>query len=341
MRLNLMWRKSKIIQHLIFWVLLFLIYSLGFGGEQRFFNNYLINTLTKFPFYVIAAYTFNYWQVPKFLVKKRLIAFGLYLIVTSYAIVIAFKFVQYQQFGTEMHLESIPSYLSKTLMFYMPALMMYTYQVQQSQQKAKDNALLLQQDKLDTELKYLKAQLNPHFLFNTLNNLYSYVVNQSPKAADMVLQLSEILDYVLYKSQADSVSLSEEIKSIENYIALEKIRYGDRLTVTVEKPDYLIDQSIAPLVLLSIVENAFKHGASGSVDKPQIKISIKQETAILNFNVWNTKRTIEGSMNDTYKDGIGLSNIRRQLNLIYPENHQLRIEEDTEQFNLNLIIKIV
>lgn len=339
MTLNTMWGKNKVVQHLVFWVLLFLIYALGYGGNQKFFDGYLVNTLTKFPFYIIAAYTFNYWQVPRFLTKKRLPAFGISLILTSYTIVVAFKFVQYQQFGTEMHIESIPSYLSKTIMFYMPALMMYAYQIQQSQQKTKDRTLLLQQEKLDTELKYLKSQLNPHFLFNTLNNLYSFVVNQSPKAADMVLQLSEILDYVLYKSQADRVSISDEVKSIDNYIALEKTRYGDRLKVVFEKQENLKDLKIAPLVLLSIVENAFKHGASGSVDAPQIKISLREEATTLIFNVWNTKSIINGSINDAYKEGIGLSNIKRQLNLIYPNNHALKIVDDERQFNINLTIK--
>lgn len=334
--------QNKIVQHLTFWLGLFAVYVLSYGGSKTYYTMHIQNTALKFPFYMGVAYIFNYWQVPQLLNKERKLIFALSFLVTSYITFIGFRLMVYLQDGNPIPFLSLSTYFHKTMMFYPPALMMFAYQTQQRQQQDKDRVLLMQQEKLETELKYLKAQLNPHFLFNTLNNLYSYVVNQSPKAADMVLQLSEILDYALYRSQTSVVSITEEIKCIENYIALEKTRYGKRLQVTLEKPAHYIEQKIAPLLLLSMVENAFKHGASGSIAQPEIKISLQQDTNSLSFRVWNTKHThIGGKLGDAYKEGIGLSNIRRQLNLIYPKNHQLTIDDDNDYFDLCLTITIV
>jgi LytS/YehU family sensor histidine kinase len=144
---------------------------------------------------------------------------------------------------------------------------------------------------------------------------------------------------VLYKSQGSFVRLIEEIKCIENYINLEKIRYGERLEVSLKKPRQPQNMEVSPLLLLSIVENAFKHGASGNLANSTIKISIKTKNNTLHFNVWNTKNIhLDGAQNDSYKEGIGLSNIKRQLNLLYPNNHVLKITNDTNYFNLNLQI---
>ena len=329
--------KNKFLQHLIFWILLFLIYILSYAGNKAYYLDYIENVAIKFPFYIVAAYSFNYWQVPRLLNKRKNLAFVLSLILVSYLLFVGFRYLLHVLHGNEMKLLNIPSYLSKTIMFFPPALMIYTYQTLRRQQKEKDRLLLLQQEKLSTELKYLKAQLNPHFLFNTLNNLYSYIINQSPRAGDMVLQLSEILNYVLYKSEKDIVDINEEINCIQHYIELEKIRYGDRLKISLEKPEGILKQGITPLLLLSLVENAFKHGAGKSISNPEIKISLKQDQNLLIFNVWNTK---DIQHDDADNMGIGLRNIKRQLNLIYPKNHQLEIDENKNYFNVNLLIKV-
>jgi len=196
----------------------------------------------------------------------------------------------------------------------------------------------LEKEKMATELKYLKAQLNPHFLVNTLNNLYSYVVTGSPKAPDMILHLSSMLEYVLYKSQNKTVLLVEEIEAIHNFIGLEKNRYGDRLHVDFNTAGNL-NTKISPLLLLSLVENVFKHGASGDIETPKIKIDIKVETDTIQCVFWNTKSQYQGELNDAYKEGIGLSNIKRQLDLIYKDKHELMIADETNTFTVNLLLK--
>jgi len=197
----------------------------------------------------------------------------------------------------------------------------------------------LEKEQMANELKFLKAQINPHFLFNTLNNLYSYVVNESPKAPDMIMRLSGILDYVLYKSQIKQVPIREELTTIENFLGLERIRYGDRLKVEYESKGDM-GTPISPLILLSIIENAFKHGASGDIESPLIKIIIKAENHQIHGQVWNTKSKYNGELNDGYKEGIGLSNIKRQLNLIYPDSHKISVIDGLDSFEVNVQINV-
>lgn len=295
---------------------------------------------------MIAAYSFNYWQVPQYYNQKKQLLFITSMIVVILLLVVLFRvmgFYYLDKYCVDgpyplISLEDFPLYMFS---FHFPALIMYFYRVNKEQQREREQLYELEKEKVSTELKYLKAQLNPHFLFNTLNNLYSYVITKSPKAGDMVLQLSEILDFILYKSQNKFVSLEEEIKTIENYIALEQIRYGDRLKVSFDQDILQISPQISPLLLLSMVENAFKHGVSGSIKKPEVRISLEQYNSELEFSIWNTKiEDKESNKTDDYKTGIGLINIQRQLDLIYPGKHEFMTQESDTSFTLQLNLKL-
>lgn len=336
--------KKRVLSHIVFWIGIFLFYIFS-SINPELFEQSIETTLFKLPMLMIAAYTFNYWQIPTYLKHKKYIVFGLSMIFMIIILVLLFRIMGYyhlDQYCADgpyplISLEDFPFYM---LSFHFPALIMYFYKTNKEQELEKEKVYQLEKEKIATELKYLKAQLNPHFLFNTLNNLYSYVITKSPKAPDMVLQLSEILDYILYRSQQTSVPLSEEIHTIENYVALERIKYGERLHVVFEKNRFENEQSITPLLLLSIVENAFKHGVRENIKKPEIKIILEQFDGYIEFSVWNTKPETEYSNEtDTYKKGIGLANIQRQLDLIYPEKHKFEIDESDTFFNLKLTLK--
>lgn len=337
--------KKIIVEHLVFWIVIFLFYVFA-STSSELFQQSLENTLFKFPLIIIATYAFNNWQVPAYLKPKKYVAFVVSMIFMIGVLVFLFRIIGYyylDKYCAEgpyplISLGDFPFYMFS---FHFPALIMYFFKTNKEREKEREKVLQLEKEKIATELKYLKGQLNPHFLFNTLNNLYSYVITKSPKAPDMVLQLSEILDYILYRSQQNSVPLTEEIHTIENYIALERIKYGDRLEIVFEKKLLKNGISITPLILLSIVENAFKHGVRDSVVKPKIKIVLTQFNSQITFTVWNTKTAHKYNANEnTYKNGIGLINIQRQLDLIYPEKHILEIEESDLSFNLKLTLKI-
>lgn len=200
--------------------------------------------------------------------------------------------------------------------------------------RSKEKEILLSKERSDVELKTLKAQLNPHFLFNTLNNIYSLSLDNSPKTPVAIGKLSDILDHVLYKCNSQLVSLSSEIELLKNYIELEKLRYGERLEITFDT-QIENDILIPPLLLLSLVENAFKHGAGEDSGSPKIAISVLQETNHFAFEIENTVAKEYVSKD---KESIGLTNIKKQLDLIYGIHYVLDIQSSSGMFKVILQI---
>lgn len=188
------------------------------------------------------------------------------------------------------------------------------------------------------ELKFLKAQLHPHFLFNTLNNLYALTLEKSNKAANVVLKLSELLDYVLYECNAELVSLEKEIKQIDNYIELEKLRFGIRLDVKFTCDGFLSNMMVPPMLLMTLVENSFKHGVSKSISKSWIQIELQEQYNSITFIVKNSKHKLNSSKPFT-SGGVGLRNLENRLKLIYKEHYEFNIEERKDTFAVELIIK--
>ena len=187
----------------------------------------------------------------------------------------------------------------------------------------------LAQEKLQAELNFLKAQVHPHFLFNTLNNLYALTLKQSKDASEVVLKLSDLLDYMLYECNAATVPLTKEIKLVQDYIALEKIRYGKRLDIEFTTQGQPEGTMIAPMLILPFAENAFKHGVSEELDQSTIGIHLTVQQNKLTLKVQNSKSK-EADQEDhfEYKEGIGLKNVSRRLELLYPQRHQLTIAPD-------------
>lgn len=201
----------------------------------------------------------------------------------------------------------------------------------------KEKEKLLIKDKLETELKFLKSQTNPHFLFNTLNNIYALSRKNSANTADAIMKLSGILRFMLYESGQESISVRDEAKLIADYIDLEKLRYGSRLDIIFEKQVDNDEELVSPLMLLPFVENAFKHGASESRFDSFIHIELKVNKGLLQFIVENNKTE------DTHKDGdnesIGLVNIRRQLELLYAD-YQMKVENEEHTFKVILQVNL-
>lgn len=195
-------------------------------------------------------------------------------------------------------------------------------------------ALSLEKQKAETELKSLKAQLNPHFLFNTLNNIYALSLTQSPQTSPAIARLSEILDYLLYRCSSLYVPLAQEITLLQNYIELEKLRYDSRLQVSFTH-SVNSRATIAPLILLSLVENAFKHGAGEDAGSPRIAIDLRQQGKKIIFEVKNTY-TPAAEKEDNLK--IGLANMRQQLELVYPGTHTFTTHAGSDTYTARLEI---
>lgn len=201
--------------------------------------------------------------------------------------------------------------------------------------KEREKRLLLSKEKSDAELKMLRAQLNPHFLFNTLNNIYSLSIDNSPKTSSAIGKLAEILDYVLYKCNTDFVPVSSEMQLINDYIELEKLRYDDRLEVNLTS-GIIMENQVPPLVFLSLVENAFKHGAGEDSGSPKIWISVKTDNNQTEFKVINT---FVDAFETHNKEAIGLSNINKQLELLYGTQYALETTKENNLFNVTLVLQ--
>lgn len=196
--------------------------------------------------------------------------------------------------------------------------------------------LILQKENMEAQLKVLKAQIHPHFLFNTLNNIYSYTRNSSPVASKMLMELSDILRYILYEGDQQRVPLSKELKLLRDYIELEQLRYGNKLEVTVNYPSNAEHYSIAPLLLLPFVENCFKHGTSTMLENPWVSLQLHISNDTLYMKLLNGK----AEQPATHKPGIGLHNVKERLRLLYPGEHELQTLNEPDVFIVNLKISL-
>ena len=193
----------------------------------------------------------------------------------------------------------------------------------------------LENQRLTAELAFLKSQINPHFLFNSLNSIYSLAYQRSETTPGAILKLSEIMRYMLYECNDNKVDLAKELQYLQSYIDLQKIRFGKKVYVDFEIHGEITNQRIAPLLLIAFIENAFKHGVANNPASP-IKLMITVNEARLTFYMQNKKHML----NRDAAGGIGLNNVKRRLNLLYPDSYKLEIhdEADTYSCELSLIL---
>ncbi|MCE7991947.1 MAG: histidine kinase [Roseivirga sp.] len=336
--------------HIIFWVafLSFKIY------HEYVFTLSQYDSLTKIeafessfiaqggmlPVRILFSYWLIYWLMPRS--DKNLLKWILFLIGFAVAIVIHRLMVVYivlpyayssiPEVQELFSLERVASAMVDIATAAGIAAMLVFYARNKA---AKEREARLEKEKVVAELQFLKNQTNPHFLFNTLNNLYALARKQSEKTPQAILQLSKFMRFVLYDTNQPTISLQEEIQMIENYISLERLRFGERIKVNFEAAQGLTAYQISPLILLPLVENAFKHGASEMEENGFINIRLAIENGSLHFSVENSFNPVSTEANG----GIGLSNLKRQLDLQYP-GHELSSSSKDDVYsavlNLNL-----
>jgi sensor histidine kinase YesM len=203
--------------------------------------------------------------------------------------------------------------------------------------KLRQAAQQLRIEKQQAELNYLKSQTNPHFLFNTLNNIYSLARDKSDQAPESILRLSKLLRYMLYETSGDYIAIEQELKMISDYIALEKLRYDETLRINFNYDVEDLRQALPPLLLIPLVENAFKHGVSETRGRPSVDIHLSVKNRRLVYVVKNS--TEEASSQQGVKENIGLSNLRRQLQLLYKE-YELSVQQQGYEFVATLTINL-
>lgn len=338
---RLIFKTPRLIWHLVFWVVFISFFAIVYASfEENYAEQFLIQ-LTDATYQLPPVYFALYFLMPRLLFKERYITFSLSLIGLVFAASIAswmvYIYVQDPLFWPEdsyapdvWNWGKIFKATNKVYPVIVLAIVIKWFKYWFKDQKRTQQ---LEQEKLQAELKFLKAQVHPHFLFNTLNNLYALTLKQSKDAPEVVLKLSDLLDYMLYECNAELVPLKKEIKLVEDYIALEKMRYGNRLEVTFDIRGEIEQTMIAPMMILPFVENSFKHGVSGELNESWVSIDLSVKEENLTLKVENSRSKSEGHEDHfKYKEGIGLKNVKRRLDLIYKENFDLNILDSEESF---------
>ncbi|MDC8004252.1 histidine kinase [Aureisphaera galaxeae] len=269
----------------------------------------------------------HFFLIPYFLDKKRYLLFSIFLLATIFAAI-----------STKINFEYGWIAISKFFFFflYTTGTGMAVFFLRRNIRIQRENS---EKEKLqrELELNYLKEQVNPHFLFNSLNSIYALSRQQSSETPEVVMQLSELMRYQLESAKKDLVSLKEELEFIENYLLLEEKRLSKRCTIEFLIEGEVSNYKIAPMLLIPFVENAIKHGAQATNEQSTIDVNVSIKNSKLHLHVVNSKhKTVAQST----RTGMGLENVRRRLNLLYPNAHVLEINDMEKAYHVNLTIDI-
>lgn len=332
--------------HLFFWSSVFLFYLYVFGHNSPRVKFNLLFSSFLMPITMTSCYAVVYYLIPRYLILKRYRSFLLYslytFVLTAFAIIVSVFYALIFMLDLKMAelpvARSLPFILITVYLVVFLAsgitLLRHYYGSTSRNDKLQNKVLETQLKLKEQELKYLKMQIHPHFLFNTLNTLYGFALTKAEETPDMILRLSNLLDYLLYQVDKPLVSLSTEIDHIHDYIALEKIRFSDSLDVQINIQGLTPDIQVAPMLLIPFVENSFKHGRANGA-KLQIAIDLKVEQGNVFFNISNS---VKIGLPLERNEGIGLKNIVKRLTMLYPEKHSLNVRVKEDKFMVALMI---
>lgn len=346
------WNNNRVKNHILYWSLnlvIYLLFALLYGNPL--FDS-LITKLFYFVPQIVATYILVYFLVPKLLLQKKYISFFFTFLIVSYTLSVFSRILVIHglerviPMGEEIDswydiFTNMSAIFRQYLVFlYITPMFFILAKYSKDNYLTRLRLLKLEKEKTITELKFLKSQVHPHFLFNTLNNIYVLALKKKNEATEIVKKLADLMEYMFNHAEQKFIPISEEITLLSNYIDLEKIRYGDRLVLSFDYKVEDVNTLVAPLILLSFVENAFKHGASGNILNPEIGIGLIIQSGILDFKIHNTKMNNKQIDEQGYKRGIGIKNVKRQLDLIYPDKYKLEINDNELDFIVSLCIRL-
>ncbi len=337
-------KRTNFFPHLLLWGIVWIFYALIFSYNSDNIPYILSLSIFLLVLTMLISYIVLYFLIPKFLTPKKYLLFSVYAVITALftmGCLIFFLLFSLAYFPS-LEYENLPP-MSRNfiwlqiLIFLVVALISYGSLWQKNSLSALKNSELQKQlldlkfHAKEQELAYLKNQIQPHFLFNTLNTIYGLALQKREETPEVILKLSNLLDYILYQVHKPRVPLLDEISNLEKYLALEKIRFKDTLLVNFTKELTSEQVLVPPLLLLPFVENAFKHG---SLVEGYLKIEmlISSNDNYLHFNIKNTSNKLQKGK------GIGLTNIQERLKILFPSAHELKINASKEWFEVDLKI---
>lgn len=347
--------KYRIRRHVAFWLFWFLFFAFLYSyvpghyflPDVERFPVSLINSFFFLGAHIFLSYSLMYFVAPRLLLKGKYVAAAIATVccffITAFISTITGNYILpfVWSFLFDKHVGPANPTVFLSLLAGLRGgitvggiavaikLMKYWYIKEQTN-------LRLQKEKTEAQLQLLKAQVHPHFLFNTLNNLYSLTLSQSTNAPKVVTHLSDLLRYMLYECNADEMPLDKEVEMMKKYVELEKIRYGNRIDVSFVCTGTVSELQIAALLLLPFIENSFKYGISEELDQCWINLHLHADGNKLTFNLSNSHTNNENENNQA--GGIGLQNIKKRLELMYPDKYDLQINSTEEIYNVKLAV---
>ncbi len=337
-------KKHAVLQQIMFWlisIVLFtvvLVYLVSDFSLSTLSLEIAMNILITMAFLAVSVYINLLWLIPAFFNRRRFFLFGVLELGNICLFILLNYMVTYFYVGghpANFTAEVIAEFILVLIFLLVSTLLVMmrdSIALHDVELKMKD----VEKQKIEAELRALKAQVNPHFLFNTLNSLYALSLDGSSKTPDLVLKLSDLMRYVIYDSKDDLVAMGRQLEFLRNYVHLERIRCGDGLEITFDVNGDRTDIRIAPLLYLAFVENAFKHGAKNPADRPYIGIlfDLEKDDRVF-FSIRNRKDPYHNTQS---QGGVGLSNVRKQLELLYPGRHALEVRESATDYRVELTI---
>jgi len=354
--------KWKIRRHLVFWIFWWVfqavLYSFVAAGRGPIYwlrlQSSFVESLIYLAPHIFLSYSLIYFVIPRFLLKgkyRSTAVWVLVLFVISAGLsvllsVTAIEWVRHGIMQDEDFFHRNPDPVIRVFLSLMAGFrgaitvggMAASIKLMKHWYMKEQRNLQLQKENVEAQLQLLKAQVHPHFLFNTLNNIYSHTQQTSAAASQLVMGLSDMLRYMLYETGQSLVPLQKELKMIEDYISLESIRYDNKLDVHIEINGNAEELFIAPLLLIPFVENCFKHGTSHIIEHPWISLHIELKAHILQMKLLNGKP--EKNLSTVPENGIGIENVQKRLRLLYPGTHHLDTINEPEVFIVNLKLEL-
>lgn len=339
-------RLGQFFLHLLFWSGVLLFYTYFFGFDSTNFNYVLSFSIFLMPSTIATTYVFIYKLIPEYLITKRYGRFAFYsmctIIISAYLIILSvfyglvylsnFEYTNMAPISRSILLVATAVYLVVIIASGFKLLKLNLKHAKQT--SALETKILETQLKLkEQELQYLKMQIHPHFLFNTLNTMYGFALKKANETPEMILKLSNLLDYLLYQVDKPFVPITTEINHIKDYIELEKLRFNNTLNVNFKHTNISESIGIAPMLLLPFIENSFKHG---SLNKGilSIDIALSSKSGYVDFKIEN-----DFVRPDSKGLGIGLKNIKKRLDLLYKNNYTLSIDDTGSRYKVHLNLK--
>lgn len=337
--------RKAVALHVTFWVVYTIIFTITDGGYNNRFDRSFFIELAHLPLRLIVVYLNYFVLFPKLLLAGKYYRYAFYTLISLIIAALLQRGIMFYYVNPILYPQTsdVVSYfipyklLQAGVIINSPLVFMIGFSVLHHVFKLRDKTELLERENLQSELKFLRAQINPHFFFNTLNSLYGLTQEKSDRAPEVVLKLSELMSFVLYETDQERIPLSKELKYIKNYIELEEIRYGDRFVCNLSIHGNT-EVLIPPLLMLPFIENSFKHGIKHESDSGWINITVCVIEKKFIFEIANSIVEIAPSQNG--QNGVGIANVKRRLELLYPEGHALLYSKTEKQFKVELEIDL-